>query len=256
MAYMGGPSDLATLVTARTPQDVIDRSTSLEVLSEHDERQLAEYAKASKRLAKERAAAKKSLAEQKKITAKIGRTKASLTSTFGEQKRLLAELKERAEQRAREAAEERERAQRQESQQRASRDTRATVSKPANLPAASGKAAKVIAFAEAELGKPYQWGADGPSSYDCSGLTMAAWRKGGVSLPHSSKMQYNSGPHVPQSQLKPGDLLFFYQPISHVALYVGGEKMITAPSSGDVVKYASINSSYYRANYTGAVRPG
>jgi cell wall-associated NlpC family hydrolase len=119
---------------------------------------------------------------------------------------------------------------------------------------ASGRAKLAVNFAYAQLGKPYEWAADGPGSYDCSGLTMAAWRAAGVSLPHSSGMQYGYGTHVSQSQLQPGDLVFFYSPISHVGLYIGGGKMIHAPRPGDVVKITSISGSYMP--YVGATRPG
>lgn len=109
----------------------------------------------------------------------------------------------------------------------------------------------VIDFACAQLGKPYRWGATGPGSYDCSGFTMAAWRQGGVNLPHSSRAQYGSGTRVSRSDLRPGDLVFSYQPISHVGIYLGGGRMIASPSSGDVVKISPMGY----IPYTGAVRP-
>ena len=122
-----------------------------------------------------------------------------------------------------------------------------------NVPV-SGRAKLAVDFAYAQLGKPYEWGADGPGSYDCSGLTMMAWRQAGVSLPHSSGMQYGYGTHISQSALQPGDLVFFYSPISHVGIYIGGGKMIHAPRPGDVVKITSISGSYMP--YVGATRPG
>ncbi|HEX6447318.1 MAG TPA: C40 family peptidase [Streptosporangiales bacterium] len=262
-AYMGGPADLAALVSAQSPQDFLDKTSSLELLSEQDRRQIAAFSKASKQLATERAAATRALTAQRKITTHIGHTRTTILSALAKQNKLLTQLKAQAAQRARQQARDRAAQQAQQqandrTTQRASRDTtRQTTPAPGNLPPVSGKVAKVIDFAQAQLGKPYQWGADGPGSYDCSGLTMASWRQAGVSLPHSSSQQYaTGGPHVAKSQLKPGDLVFFYHPISHVGLYVGGGKMIAAPSSGDVVKYADINSSYYSANYSGAVRPG
>lgn len=245
-AYMNGPTDVASLVSAETPQDVLDMTTSLELLSERSERQLAVFTDASKKLAKQRATAAKALTAKREIKKTIGQTRTKIEAKLGEQKQLLDQLKERV-------AEQRERA----AEQRASRDTEQRAPEPSNdAPATSGKVADVIAFAEAQLGKPYVWGADGPDSYDCSGLTMMAWRQAGVSLPHSSQMQYDSGTRVARSNLQPGDLVFFYNPISHVGIYVGGGKMIAAPSSGDVVKTIDITSSYYQSNYTGAVRPG
>ena len=96
------------------------------------------------------------------------------------------------------------------------------------------------------------WAASGPSSFDCSGLTMYAWGRAGVSLPHSSRMQQGSGQRVSLSALKPGDLVFYGSPVHHVALYVGGGQVIHAPQSGDVVRYASVDMM----SPVGATRPG
>ncbi len=109
--------------------------------------------------------------------------------------------------------------------------------------APNGRVAAVLAFACAQLGDPYQWAASGPNSYDCSGLTMAAWRHGGVSLPHSSSQQAGYGTRIPISALRPGDLVFFYSPISHVGIYLGHGLMIHAPHTGDVVRVAAMYSS-------------
>jgi cell wall-associated NlpC family hydrolase len=107
------------------------------------------------------------------------------------------------------------------------------------LPTSSGAAA-AVAFARSQLGKPYQWGAAGPDSYDCSGLTMRAWQAGGKSLPHYAAGQYSDTAHVPISQLQPGDLVFFGSDLHHVGIYVGGGNMIDAPHSGAVVRYDAI----------------
>jgi peptidoglycan DL-endopeptidase CwlO len=97
----------------------------------------------------------------------------------------------------------------------------------------------VIRYAEAQVGKPYVWGADGPDSFDCSGLTMMAWRQAGISLPHSSGAQYNVGRHVTRAELQHGDLIFRYSPISHVALYVGNGMQMAATHTGSTVKLQS-----------------
>lgn len=109
---------------------------------------------------------------------------------------------------------------------------------------ADARAARAIRFACAQLGEPYRWGAEGPSAWDCSGLTMKAWAKAGVHLPHSSRMQYGAGRRVGRSELRPGDLVFFYNPISHVGLYLGGGRMIHAPHSGDVVRIAPLHRGF------------
>lgn len=103
----------------------------------------------------------------------------------------------------------------------------------------SAGARAAIEFATKQLGEPYQWGADGPDSWDCSGLTMEAWEQGGVALPHYSAAQYQQTEHITASQLKPGDLVFWGtspNTIHHVALYIGNEQIIQAPRTGDVVK--------------------
>jgi len=120
------------------------------------------------------------------------------------------------------------------------------------VPPASGKAATAVKAAEAEIGKSYVWGAAGPDSFDCSGLTMWAWAKAGVSLPHSSADQYNMGTHVSEDQLQPGDLVFYYSPISHVAIYVGKGMIFQASTEGVPLGYASVDS----APYAGATRLG
>jgi peptidoglycan DL-endopeptidase CwlO len=104
-----------------------------------------------------------------------------------------------------------------------------------NIPV-SGGAAAAVAAAYSAIGVPYVYAGASMSGFDCSGLTMWAWAHGGVSLPHSAAMQYDSIPHVSRSELQPGDLVFFYSPISHVGMYVGGGMMIEAPHTGAYVQ--------------------
>jgi cell wall-associated NlpC family hydrolase len=117
--------------------------------------------------------------------------------------------------------------------------------------------ARAVAFARSQLGKPYVWGASGPSSYDCSGLVMTAYRSAGVRLPRVSRAQWGAGPRVGLGSLAPGDLVFFAtdtgdpSTIHHVGMYVGGGAMVEAPYSGARVRISSIG----RRDYIGAVRP-
>jgi cell wall-associated NlpC family hydrolase len=117
---------------------------------------------------------------------------------------------------------------------------------------ASGKGAKALAFAKAQLGEPYARSGAGPSSWDCSGLTMKAWGSVGLSLPHSSGQQFSRGQPVSRSDLQLGDLVFFYSDIHHVGLYAGNGQVIHAPRPGKSVEY--IKMSYMP--YAGARRPG
>jgi peptidoglycan DL-endopeptidase CwlO len=107
----------------------------------------------------------------------------------------------------------------------------------------TGSAAAVVAYARAQVGKPYCYGGSGPGCFDCSGLTMMAWRQAGVSLPHSSASQYNVGRRISASELQPGDLIFYYSPISHVSVYIGGGQRISATHTGDYVRVQSLGSS-------------
>ncbi|MFG3686906.1 NlpC/P60 family protein [Micromonospora sp. NPDC047740] len=107
-------------------------------------------------------------------------------------------------------------------------------------PAVSGSAGVAVRYAYGAVGKPYVYGADGPSGYDCSGLTLAAWRAAGKSLPHNAAMQWNATARISRSSLKPGDLVF-YSGLGHVALYVGGGQIIDAPSAGRNVNKRDMN---------------
>ena len=107
-------------------------------------------------------------------------------------------------------------------------------------PAVSGKAGIAVNFAYAALGKPYVWAADGPEGYDCSGLTLAAWRAAGVSLTHAVSVQWTEVTHIGRSQLAPGDLVF-YSDLGHIAIYVGSGKVIHAPTFGEVVKISTVD---------------
>jgi cell wall-associated NlpC family hydrolase len=109
------------------------------------------------------------------------------------------------------------------------------------VPTGGSVAAVAIAFARAQLGKPYRYAAAGPNAYDCSGLTMAAWGAAGVRLPHYSGAQYSMLPHVSLAAMVPGDLIFWGPGGSqHVGLYIGGGLMIAAPTTGEVVKIQAI----------------
>jgi cell wall-associated NlpC family hydrolase len=106
----------------------------------------------------------------------------------------------------------------------------------------------VISTAMKYLGVPYVWGASSPRGFDCSGLVLYCYAKVGIRLPHSSRMQYNYGTHVSRSQLKPGDLVFFYNPIHHVGIYIGNGNMINA--TGTHVQIGTV----WKSSYHGATR--
>ncbi|MBA3654047.1 MAG: C40 family peptidase, partial [Actinobacteria bacterium] len=120
------------------------------------------------------------------------------------------------------------------------------------VPGVSAGASNAVNYARAQLGKPYKWAGAGPDSFDCSGLTMMAWRAGGVSLPHSSQAQYSGTTRIPLSSVQPGDLIFYYSDIHHVGIYAGGGQIIAATHTGSFVRTLSM----YYSPPIGAGRPG
>jgi cell wall-associated NlpC family hydrolase len=117
----------------------------------------------------------------------------------------------------------------------------------------STQAEKAVAFAYAQLGKPYQWGATGPDSYDCSGLVEAAWASAGVSIPRTTYDQWATLPHISLSAIQPGDLLYF-DGIGHTAMYVGNNYIIDAPQTGSDVQKVPL-AGWYQQTLVGAARP-
>lgn len=122
----------------------------------------------------------------------------------------------------------------------------------------TNKAQAIINTAKAQLGKPYVWGAEGPNSFDCSGLVYYVYGQHGIKMPRTSREQANVGTTISQSQLQPGDLIFSSTDgsggVNHVGIYIGNGQMIHAPNSNDVVKTTNINSSYWQNTYVKAKR--
>jgi len=184
--------------------------------------------------------------------ARIARTKAGLVREktridhkAAEAKALLRTLKERAAERAVQRAS-------RSADRTAAAATAGSVAGPAPAAPASGRAAAAVRYALAQVGDAYVYGAAGPSAFDCSGLTMMAWAQAGVGLPHSSSAQMGSGTPVSQSELQPGDLVFYYSPVSHVGMYIGNGQIVNAENPSVGVKITGVNSM----PYAGAVRPG
>jgi cell wall-associated NlpC family hydrolase len=204
---------------------------------------------AEKRLAQSAAAA---TTLQKKVADKGDEVRALLSQTEG----LLAS----ADKQVRDLAEQQRKAAEAAAAEAAARQLATAALNVGTLPdvPASERAAAALDFARQQLGKPYLWGATGPDSFDCSGLTGAAYAAAGLRLPRTSREQWYAGPHVDLAQLAPGDLLFWASDTSnpatihHVALYAGEGLMVAAPHSGDVVKVQPI----YLNGFIGAVRPG
>jgi peptidoglycan DL-endopeptidase CwlO len=167
------------------------------------------------------------------LKAQLGEEKATIDKKVDEAESLLDRLKE-------------------EQRERMMSPSRSEVRAPAAPVPASGRAAAAVSYAMAQVGDAYVYGAAGPDAYDCSGLTMASWAQAGVALPHSSSAQYGSGPAVPASALQPGDLVFYYSPISHVGMYIGNGMIVHAANPSTGVQVAGL----YSMPFSGAVRPG
>ncbi len=188
-----------------------------------------------------------------------------LAETRGELADLIAEEQARQERIAEEAArreqqerEEQERLDREHAEQNPS-DPGTGNGSDIEVVAPNPRAQTAVDAALSQLGKPYSWATPGswntsnPSSFDCSGLTGWSWYQAGYTLSHSSRAQFAELPHVAQSDLLPGDLVFYGSPIHHVGMYIGGGEYVNAPQTGDVVKISSI----YRSDWAGAARvPG
>jgi cell wall-associated NlpC family hydrolase len=168
----------------------------------------------------------------------LAEEKALVDRRAAEAEELLARLEEEREQRL----------SRSRSRQPVQADARETV---AAAPA-SGRAGAAVQYALAQVGDSYVYGASGPSAFDCSGLTMMAWAAAGVALPHSSSAQMGSGAPVSTSALQPGDLVFYYSPVSHVGIYIGNGQIAHAANPSTGVRVDSVGSM----PISGAVRPG
>lgn len=249
-AYQNGHlASFSSFVTSSSPQSFLDQLSTLDVIQQKQTSVLAGLSTAKKQAAEASKTATAAETDARRTTTKLAEQKRTILGQVSDLKKLRGQLS------AKELrAWQRQQAARTQAaaQQIHQQDDAPPQSSPPPSSSASGKAAIAVKAAEAELGKPYSWGAAGPDSFDCSGLMLWAWAKAGVSLPHSSADQYNVGTHVSEDQLQPGDLVFYYSPIHHVAMYVGHGMVIQAPDFGVPVGYAPVNSM----PYTGATRVG
>ncbi|MEU6851427.1 NlpC/P60 family protein [Actinacidiphila alni] len=263
----GGDDSTGRYLLAADPQSMVDQMHLSDVLSRRQQQAVESYRVQQAAATQQRIEAAKSLAAlttqqaelrtaKQDVQTKLGAAQKLLNSLNAQEKARLAALRAKQEEEARKkaaaiAAKEKaaaEAAAKAAEQKKAAGTTPSTPSTPGT---SSSKADQAIAFARKQLGKPYVWGATGPTSYDCSGLTQAAWKAAGVDLPRTTWDQVNVGTRVSESNLQPGDLIFFYSDISHVGLYIGNGEMIHAPHTGTVVKIAPITEM----PFYGAVRP-
>ncbi|MFE5842911.1 NlpC/P60 family protein [Streptomyces niveus] len=271
----GAVGPTAALMFADSPESYFEQTQLMDRLTERQQEAIEDFQKEQRSAAEQRAKATKSLETltesqdslklgKQKVQNKLAAARSLLSELTEQEKARLAALERKKEEEARRKAE-------AKAKEEAAERKRQEAAREAEKPPATGggtdtgsgggsgaadgtyaaKAEKVLAFARAQIGKPYVWGATGPSSYDCSGLTGAAWKAAGVQLPRTTWDQVKVGKRVATADLLPGDLVFFYDDISHVGIYKGDGKMIHAPKPGANVREESI---YYMPIY-GSVRP-
>jgi len=229
--YKAGPlSQSLELLFSTDPKLYLSSAGSLEAITRKKTEDLKKFSVATQRLNATTFTVSDKLALVKAAEAKFKRQLALANSKLDEAEKLLAKL----------TAAERERLAKLNADQENTdlRNSRAESGKYAGVTGRSGIAIK---YALEQLGDKYVFGAAGMTTWDCSGLTMRAFKAAGVSLPHSSRAQYRYGKAIPKNQLQPGDLIFFGKPISHVAIYLGPDRMLHAPRKGSQVKIANMN---------------
>ncbi|MGE5134907.1 MAG: NlpC/P60 family protein [Gemmatimonadota bacterium] len=232
-AYENGTMTSAgALLTSSSPQTVISQASMLEHLSTNQATEVRQLVAAARALTTaQRSAARTAAAVAALRKQQLARKKA-MAAAVAQQRSLLDSLT------AQQAA--------------AVTGTGSTTATYSGSTAT--QAGKAVAFAYAQLGKPYVYGGTGPNGYDCSGLVQAAWAAAGVSIPRTTYAQWSGLPHVPMSALQPGDLVFFNAE-GHVAIYVGSNMIIDAPTTGQSVEKISLSSSWYSSTVDGAARP-
>ncbi|MER5733194.1 NlpC/P60 family protein [Streptomyces sp. NPDC002138] len=229
------------LALADDPQDYLDRAAFISRAGDRNAAEVASVRRQLDEVGRLRDKAAGRLSELRAREAELAGQKKVIEGKLDAAKQLLAKL----------TAEERARYEAQGAGSIASPGSAAALAVAPAPPGDGSRAARAVAFAYGALGKPYVWGATGPGSFDCSGLTQAAWQAAGVSLPRTTYTQINAGHRVSRDQLAPGDLVFFYSGVSHVGLYVGNGQMIHAPHPGAPVRVAPISSM----PWAGASRP-
>ena len=224
-------SAVGQVVVSDDPGAFLGRLSTMSSYNDLQSQMFSDYSRELKALDIRRDATQRRANQVAELKAQLGKEKATIDEKVDEAEALLDRLEE-------------------EQREEMMAPSRSEVRAP-SVPA-SGRAGAAVSYAMAQVGDAYVYGATGPDAYDCSGLTMASWAQAGVALPHSSSAQYGSGPQVPASALQPGDLVFYYSPISHVGMYIGNGMIVHAANPSTGVQVAGL----YSMPFTGAVRPG
>ncbi|MFF1547620.1 NlpC/P60 family protein [Streptomyces sp. NPDC058291] len=217
----GGLDPSLALLFSDDPEEYLAKASVLDRITAHQAGELRELQGALRELAQERSEAARKLAELEKNRRAVVDHKRSVEQKLARARELLDALPsgERA------------------AYDRASRSDRGDLPGPSGSVPASGRAAAALAAVRSALGRPYVWGANGPSGFDCSGLMQWSYAQAGVSLPRTSQAQAHAGRRVPLSQARPGDIVTYRSDASHVGMYVGNGQVIHAPYPGAPVRY-------------------
>ncbi|MES9538729.1 NlpC/P60 family protein [Spirillospora sp. NPDC049024] len=209
-SYMQGGSDpTVSFVASQDPQSILDQAATLHYFAKQDSTQVLGLMQAMQSAQRARKSAESRAKQVKDLKSQLESQRTKVTDAY---EKIRGKLVDK------------------------------DPTQLAKLPVVgTGKAAQALRYAMSKIGRPYVWGAAGPSTFDCSGLTMWAYKQVGINLPHYTGSQWNAGTHVSRSELQPGDLVFFYSDLHHMGIYVGGGKMLHAPQTGDVVKIASMD---------------
>lgn len=224
----GTISQSLELLFSSDPSLYLSSAGSLEAITRQKGIQLRKFQSAEQKLNATSLTVSDRLAQVKALQKKLAEKSALATAKLAQAESLLAKLKKEDRERLARLAQEREDA-----------DQASSLQAAKSAAGVSGRAGLALKFALKQIGDRYVFGADGMVYWDCSGLTMRAYQTAGVSLPHSSAAQSRMGKSISFSQKKPGDLMFFGRPVSHVGIYLGGGKMVHAPRSGSRVKVAT-----------------
>lgn len=224
----GGLDPSVQLFLSSDPEGYLERASTLDQVSGAQAETLRQIQERQRTLEQQREEAAEKLADLEDLRTELDERKETIQGKLNEAQELLnrlteeerAELEAQAEDEAAEAAQ---------------------AAAGADLAGASSYGAAALAAAETALGTPYVWGGSSPGGFDCSGLTSWAYAQAGVSIPRTSQAQASAGTQISVDQLRPGDLVLFYDDLSHVGIYAGNGQMIHAPRPGGVVEYSSIN---------------
>jgi len=245
-----GMTTTAQLLLSSNPDQFLSQASTAQAFAGQQNSALRRFQAAQGKLTDLQASEQSELAALQTVKAQQAGLKKQLDANVAAAEKVLGKLSDSERERIKQESEKEAKDARDE---RPTRSGDRTSDDSTPVPA-SGRAGAAVEAAMSQLGDKYVWGASGPSQYDCSGLTMYAWGKAGVSLSHSSKAQFGEGRRVSRADLQPGDLVFYGSPsIHHVGMYIGNGRMVHAPNPGKPVKTDDLD---YMSGYTGAVRPG